>query len=662
MKTKEKAAIKSSTYYTLSAVLLIFISIMVLIYINKSGFYPWGENTYRYLYTQEISKAFSIVVILSYLVGGFGFILWGKYFNRPKLCLFFACLWFFIPNNLKVLFSDGNIPIVLINSLIPYIILQYYKVSRNGKLANYIKLAFLSGVITILNSSISIMLLLLIYFMYLVKAILRRVDKRGFFILGILTISFLAIRITLLEKINNTIFPKTITNLLYPLGDSLNPILRLENNQVFYIGIVFFIVAILGILFCDNKYKEKTVFWLGFLMIIGTSSFFTIFYEKIPFNEFLTLSRITSLALGLILFGIVKWINLNRGILIIIGLSLVLDSTLSFKLLAFNTELPKELMAKLDIASEVTVNNIGILDISSYGSFPSYYLKYFNGISEEKQLFNFNWGNEINKTKLIGINSALEQNYFLTMFDRCLDLGVDTLLVNKSFISNLETIEVNAEKVGYKKIYEDNQDYIFNYPTGGKLPSVATYKGIAIGKYSTNIIYNFPNFTVGESNYIDDYTLEELQNYESILLSGFIYRDKGRAESMLTELSSKGIRVVIDTVGMGEDDFLGIKIQEIELGSNYGEVYYKGEEIIFENFPKDISRFKCNYIENISSSDDTYVLDKTTILNYLHYKNENLIILAMNIPYFLFETKDSNALNIMQDVLNIKANELPVRK
>ena len=144
------------------------------------------------------------------------------------------------------------------------------------------------------------------------------------------------------------------------------------------------------------------------------------------------------------------------------------------------------------------------------------------------------------------INTALEKNYYLVMFDRCIQLGADTLLIKKDLINDFNYLDECANKNGYIKVYEDTNDIIYKYPIEGTFGTTVKFDGIAIGKYAENICYSFPNFIKGDKDDIDDYTVSELSEFKAVFLSGFKYRDKKKAEDMLKEISEKGIRVVVD--------------------------------------------------------------------------------------------------------------------
>lgn len=222
-------------------VILCMFAIITILTINKIGNYPWGSETFGYLYkgnilydsfingesfisydinwyngtqllkgsepipyyllalinllTNDIYVTFSVFITLVFIVGGTGFLLWGYYCNRFKLGLFFGILWFFIPNNLRVLFSEGNLQLVIINALIPYLLLIYYKATRENKFKNYVFLSVIICIISLNSMHIVIMILLALFLLAVFDTIRKTYFGKKFFIvllslLGILLSAF----------------------------------------------------------------------------------------------------------------------------------------------------------------------------------------------------------------------------------------------------------------------------------------------------------------------------------------------------------------------------------------------------------------------------------------------------------------------------------------
>lgn len=696
-------------------VILCMFAIITILTINKIGNYPWGSETFGYLYkgnilydsfingesfisydinwyngtqllkgsepipyyllalinllTNDIYVTFSVFITLVFIVGGTGFLLWGYYCNRFKLGLFFGILWFFIPNNLRVLFSEGNLQLVIINALIPYLLLIYYKATRENKFKNYVFLSVIICIISLNSMHIVIMILLALFLLAVFDTIRKNYFGKKFFIvllslLGILLSAFWlvpALGEGLLNSNKSEVIQKLTQN-SYSLLDSISPVLRFYNVEVYYFGLSFFLVGIFSVLFMNGRRDIKNLSFYGILIFIGTSNVFIKVLKNIPFSEFLIFSKVTSIAIALILVSILLWRNLRKVLIVIICFILLSDSMLTFDLIGHNREFPEGLVYSLDYASEIATQRIGILDLSQYGALPSYYLKYGVKGKSSNQVFGWQWKSANTSENIVMINTALENNYYLVMFDRCIQLGADTLLIKKDLINDFNYLDECANPNGYIKVYEDTNDIIYKYPIEGTFGTTVKFDGIAIGKYAENICYSFPNFTKGDKDYIDDYTVSELSEFKAIFLSGFKYRDKKKAEDMLKEISEKGIRVVVDSNELGDEEFLGISSKKIDLEDNYGEFYFKGERVKIGDFPEDEKIFRCSYLLGGKDDNNNYINVDTRMLEYMKYYNENLVFLGLNIPYFEMITKDDVALEILEEATNMESYILPDRK
>ena len=126
---------------------------------------------------------------------------------------------------------------------------------------------------------------------------------------------------------------------------------------------------------------------------------------------------------------------------------------LTFDLIGHNREFPEGLVYSLDYASEIATQRIGILDLSQYGALPSYYLKYGVKGKSSNQVFGWQWKSANTSENIVMINTALENNYYLVMFDRCIQLGADTLLIKKDLINDFNYLDECANQNGYIKVY-----------------------------------------------------------------------------------------------------------------------------------------------------------------------------------------------------------------
>ena len=72
----------------------------------------------------DVMNSYLLFIGVSFTVGALGWIKFGIKHNRIFLATVIGCLWFFLPDNARVFFSEGNIPRMVIAMILPY--LFYY--------------------------------------------------------------------------------------------------------------------------------------------------------------------------------------------------------------------------------------------------------------------------------------------------------------------------------------------------------------------------------------------------------------------------------------------------------------------------------------------------------------------------------------------------------
>lgn len=703
---------KEKLIFIRNIVILTAVAILALVIINKRGNYPWGSDTYGHLYkgnilydafkegnlflnyneswyngiqpfrywaplpyyilaiinlmTNDIIITYNLFIVFVFILGGFGWLSFGYYVKRQNLALAFAIMWFFLPDNLRVLFSEGNIPFVVVNSLIPFVFYYYYRSINEKRIVYYLGLTFLMSIITLTHAMIAAMLGMSILILAFINSI---IDKNYFKNLLGLVYAFLGTMIPLfwlypalkggIIGLNKNAVADVMEGLTYPLNVSLNPYLRFENIEVYYFGLTFAIVVGFGLLF--SRKNEKALFISSLIILLGTTKAALPFLQKLPMNQLFWMRRFTSIAIAMIIIALMKWKSLRKSVLILIVSILMIDSMCSFYLLGFNRQYPSDLVKIFDTASKISTQRIGVLDNSSFGSFPSYYIPYNSVDGTKDQIYGWAWQGAKTSENIVMLNTSLEKGYYELMFDRALELGADTLVVRKRLINNYTSLDNAAVTVGYKKVRENNESIIYRYPVIDKFGTSPQYEGITIGRYSSNAVYLFPKLQVTDSVFLDEYTYDELKNKKVVYLSGFKFRNKKAAENLVLKLSRNGVKVIIDVTGFEGDEFLGVTAEPITINKNYGDLIYKNHELNTKNFPSEYNKWRTYFLNGIENKESYGVVD-SKIINYIGKKdNDDLIFIGLNLPYYAFLTKDKNIISVLEKEFDLEAFKTPKR-
>lgn len=81
----------------------------------------------------NILNAFVLFIGLCFVIGGFGWLLFGIREKRIVLGTVIGIIYFFLPDNMRVCFSEGNVPRIFITALMPYVFLQYGRLYTTRK-------------------------------------------------------------------------------------------------------------------------------------------------------------------------------------------------------------------------------------------------------------------------------------------------------------------------------------------------------------------------------------------------------------------------------------------------------------------------------------------------------------------------------------------------
>lgn len=695
-----------------SLVVIFLYGVLTIIYINKNGFYPLGRDVFGHLFkaqtlyetikekrfflnyseawyngfqpfrysapfsyyflallnffSENIIFTYNFTMFLFLIVGALGWFFNGMYINNIWISLVIGILWFFVPNNLRTLFLEGNIPSFFINTLLPFILLFFQKCLKEDRVINYIMLSVMLSISTLTSAVSSIMIIISIFIVLLIESIVRKKVLKNlkiflYSVLGIFTASFWLYpafkgKLSMLREFNSA---GAIGNRLFSLSTSLNPILRFKDREVVYFGVSFLLLALFGILFKNRE--GKSGFYVGVILFLGISNVVYSFLKIIKINDQLLINSFFSISIAFILISFLTYTYLRKELIVFWILLISLDCFISARILVSSDVFPRSVASQLISGLEVSSERIALLDNKTFGSFPSYYLK-FNSINNKiNQVFGWEKQGEENNKDITRLNNSLENNYYNYLFDRSLELGADTLIVKKDLVSDLQGFYKASNEIGYQIVKEDKDTIILKFPVNYSFGTSNEYKGVAIGKYANNITYIFPSLYVGESEYIDDYNYEELRDKKVVFLSGYRYKDKGKAEDLLLRLSRGDVKVIVDMAGIKENTLYNIIPQEIVVREGFKEFYYKGEDLSLSNFPSNVTEWKTNFF-NISNIESYAVIESKIISYILKKDNENLSFLALNIPYYSYVTKDNNCIKILEDLMNLKAYEVPKRK
>ncbi len=733
--TKPKALVNESAgpasfrYFWFSLALLIFGGFVIMKCVEASGYYPLGLDIHGHLFKSDLMysslkqgnlyplfteywynglqpyrywppmpyyfmallqfiaggsviKAYLGFIWASFVIGGTGWLLFGRKLGRPVLGLFMAFIWFFLPDNLRVFFGEGNLPRMFITMLIPLIFYCIWQFTAYNRRRMIFPLIALMITAVLGHLMISAMIGVGTFVFMLIYAAANRSWARpvqcilamlfSFAAAGIWVYPSLVGGITSMDSGGNS---ELMASLAAKLTVSLNPFLRLDGKVTeLYFGLSIAVIAVMGLILSNRRAMPGFASIL--IVIAGTTTALTPLIQKIPFSQLFWIRRFAPIGYALFVIGLLEWRRLKKPLLAAMCLLIALDCIPSLNLKEYDHKMNipaiQENMAQsmneylFQQAKEITKQRVSLMDLSTFGPMPSYAF----GTLENKTpyVFGWAWQGAATADNIVRINEALENESYDFIFDRSIELGADTVIFSKSYIRDFSALELSASRLGYKPAGESDKSIMYSLYADGNFGVVTDYGGLAVGTTSAIVPQLFPYFGTGDYAYIDDYSFEELACYEKLYLSGFFYRDKNAAEELVNSLAESGVDIYIDMSNIPSDPlttrmtFMGVSAQPITFNKSYPDLYAENRRIESGDFTEEYSQWNTVYLNDLDRSLG-YSWFENEKLDFIGKKgNENITFIGFNLLYHAITSDDSEVYGFLNSIMNLESGGLPVRK
>ncbi|MGI5838777.1 MAG: 6-pyruvoyl-tetrahydropterin synthase-related protein [bacterium] len=496
-------------------------------------------------------------------------------------------LWAVWPDNVRVAFSEGNLPRVMAIALLPLLFLIFYSALEKMRWRFVIGAILLVQTVILCHAMLgAVTCLCLFAFSVLLWAFggcpAAAVRRGGLTLVG----GVAGAAWWLLPALQGGIAgsPNTAAGGVefVPAAMSLNPWLRLSSPETFYWGVSLAVAAA-----CAFRYWRLLVPWMKSLAVLGTGLVLITFpalqgvHRLLPGSGLLWPLRFSTFASFAILaagFGAFSGRPTKRKgggskeysvALPILALFLLFaaDSMISFRLLAVTRERPEAvtLLAR-DIATTAGWR-VGTIDLSRLGSIPSYVLTAGSG---REQVFGWAWQGAATAPNIMRLNTAVTSGHYPFLFSRLRYLGATDLLVKDDIVADLADFARSAGEFGYRPVAAYDGISCWR---NGVLPYVVIKEdyALAVGRGASNFAMLLPLCEIGHSLQIDDYSLAELQSYPLLVLSGAGWRNRKAAEALALAYAETGGKLIVDLTGFPPDPaarqpaFLGVYGEPVTL-------------------------------------------------------------------------------------------------
>lgn len=622
----------------------------------------------------NIEIAYYLFAGVSVFAGGIPWILLARRFNRVPLGVSVALLWFFMPENIRVFYCEGNLPRMVTAILIPWLIFFLYKVLREKSSAAYIGIIVFTCSIVLSHAMIGAMMGVGTFLFLLFDYRKNRGLRTRIFILAAMLAGIALAGIWLVPALSGGLMSmdaeagsSVMESLMYHLTTTLDPFNRLNGViDTFYYGLSVVIISIAGIVLADKKRKAGYI--LAIVVLIMTTPALLPLLKKLPMNQLFWMMRFATIVYGFFFLTFIEWKNMRQKACIIAVAFIVIDCIPSFMITRYDTSESPLTVADVDEVRALTKQRAAIMDLSTYGSYPSWGL--CTGEDAVSYTYGWAWQGAATSSNIVLLNTALEEENYLYVFDRCLELGDDTVLIKKDIVGKNERTEADlmreAGESGYTLAKETNRSYIFTMPVTQNFGVKTEYTGIGIGRYANTVSLYYPSFTIGNSVYLDEYTVADLKGYKTIFLSGFEYHDKEAAEKLVEGLKEAGTRVVIDITHIPSDviskrkTFLGVTAEDVVIEDCYPDVDFEGGQVICKPFSEEYDTWNTAYAGSVKHVLGTMGYENEKV-PFVGYNEENIIFLGMNFMFHATQTQDMNAFSVLNKLLQAEYMALPER-
>lgn len=600
--------------------------------------------------------------------------------KRMGLGAFLGVLWFFMPNNLFMLFWDGDLARSLCMIFLPAFVHYLHKcLYEKGREALFqMMLCFFFIVLCQPEYALMVFLTVLLY--GICYWILYKDMKKVVYVVCGMACAFLWTGIWSVASLTGggtSGGMQSVEKFFQKATVSLNPFYQGEAgvNNV-YFGLAVFGLAAAGLIL--SKKKSVSGFVTGIIIFFSTTLTMYPIISRLPGSKYLGMLRFVSIALVFILFSFLLWDTLKKPLVILVCILLVLDARSSMTFVygnrsAMPVEARMDEFAEKTLLSEtknVTTQRMAFMDKSSTGATGAYVASSYGGAV--KTSFGAGWQGANTAKNIVQLNEALEQGYYTFLFDRCLELGNDTVLIDVSLLKNaendLEAVETAAHRLGYQCVAENDSYRVYHLETYPNFGMITQYDAIAIGASNEDFTMLYPSMEVGPSHNLNDYSYEELVKYDLVFLGEFSYTYKRKAEDLVRRLSNDGVRVVIAADGVpvdektGVQEFLGVSGYSVQFSNGYPIIVTKTETLDLDLFRGEHASWKTVYLEGL---DDCWAFleDKGKELPfYGTVENDNIVFVGLNLVYHCTLTKDASAIKLLSAAMEpLTPQDVPER-
>lgn len=584
-----------------------------------------------------------------------GFFLFGIRQRRMTAAFLTGTAFLFLPTTLDMVLMQGSLDLNMVFFMVPLLLFVLHDFVKWRHRWEIVPLSLLFGLLTATHYVLSIEVGIVVLVYLIVYGIANKSWRFECAAAGDLLFVYIAMGYFLYPAIS---------------GGLLSGLHTQPESASVFVGIPVLVVAVLGLITADRS--RSAGFLLTITGVLLSFDFMEPVVRLIPTAALRRTGWYLMVCLVICMITLLCWQRL-RLIFLVLMLGVLVCSGSSKNLFTQNSgsviarEESKVQAYLLEEAAAYTDNRVALIDMSTLGAFPQWYF----AVRDIDSMSGWDLENALTVENLMHVNEAFADGFYDYMFDRLRLYGNDVVIVVRELIPAAGDYKVMldyAARNGYAVVAENDKAVVLKETAvNGTYGVITHYRNLAIGDYASQIAYIYPSFGWGRSNVIEDYTIEELEQYEKLYLSGFTYRNKEKAENMLRELSGKGVDIYIDMQHIpinplsGKDEFLGAYAQFVQ----FTEVFPilsndNGNQFKLDFKGGGYAVWDTVYVSGCDRILKEAAYDDKSHLTYLgQNKDSNITFMGFNLVYYYLTTHNPDLRRFLDEAMGLSSEDLP---
>ncbi len=653
-------------------------------YGGQQMFRDWAPLPYYalaglYALTDDIWVAGNLFPFLCAVGGGLSLLLFA---GRTGLLLaaMGGMLYTMLPDSLRVVFADGSITRTMASALIPVgVFFMLNILDRGGRRRDFAGLVAVMGVMVVTHVMMAGILALCLGLVAASHWLLAS----GKFKPTALAVAALAAGLAtsswwVLPSLTGgagEFDERTETSLIvnYPVTRVFSHGSRDMSPEALYVAAALLGGAALAALFWRrlDAWAKALIPAAAFATLLG-STLIAGFWRALPGHNllwptrFVPFAELAMLLLSLAAAGMLlrtaaapgrRWVLLCAAAMPVL---LFIDFRPSLAL-AHTREASRDVSEMASALKGLTGWRVATMDLSRLGTAPA---MLFTTEGGREQVFGAAFQGAETAPLLGRINEAVIKGHLAYAVSRLERLGTDDVVMapqpemDHRLVKELETAGyVGVKLSGGLSLYHRD---------GAPRAVLAPVRVLGIGRGAHNLALMFPEVIVGASSDVNEYDPAFLAQFDTLVLSGFTYSERDKAEDTVKTFASSGKRVVIDFTGAPPDVFARVP----KFLGVYGEPLpgIGQATLTTRDGVRPLRPFSTEYgpwlADTPQGADETVVsfrfaaVDGTAVARN-RYGSGDVTFIGLNLIYHAALTGDMLAISLLEDAVGIPAGRMP---